>query len=125
MTFYLKVRIVDDMTKITIKNNLTDQIIAQGILGQDELQLEGNYYFSRENVDLNDTVELSDAYTCPIKKSTCDYYYLKDEKGEQMSRELCWIYERITNSLFKDIESKVGFYARDVGNGVAIVVENT
>jgi uncharacterized protein (DUF427 family) len=111
------------MTKITIKNNSTDQIIAQGVVGQDVVALEGNYYFNRDKADISDTLEESDAYTCPIKKSTCDYYFLKDEDGEKLNRELCWIYERITNSLFKAIEGKVGFYGHNTDNGANVTIE--
>jgi uncharacterized protein (DUF427 family) len=108
------------MTKLTILNNNNNNIIAQGILGTEVLEVEGYYYFPRSQVNLENTAKVEKAYFCPIKKSSCDYYYLKDENGNIMPREMCWIYEAVENTLFKQITGLVGFYARDMGNGVSL-----
>ena len=99
------------MTQITFKAN-NGQAIASGILGQDIVELEGYYYFSSDKVDLSDLVKQEKAYTCHIKNSTCDYYFVKDAAGNKVGREVAWIYPVITNSLFKSIEGKVGLYPR-------------
>jgi uncharacterized protein (DUF427 family) len=110
------------MTKITIVNNENQEKIAQGILGQDVLKVEGNYYFKADLVDFSNTVMEEDAYFCPIKQSKCDYYFLVDSKGLKQDREMCWIYEQINNTLFKNIQEMVGFYSRNIaGNGISIL----
>jgi uncharacterized protein (DUF427 family) len=76
------------------------------------MELEGNYYFVKESVKLDQMLKQESAYTCPIKKSTCDYYFVKNETGGKADRESAWIYEDVTNTLFKSIQRKVGFYAR-------------
>lgn len=109
-------------TQITITDS-SQNIIAQGILGFDVLKVEGNFYFSRQKVDLEGLSKKEKAYHCPIKNSDCDYYFLNDEQGKPMDTELCWIYDQIPNSLFKQLEHKVGFYSFDRGNGAIIKEE--
>lgn len=87
-------------------------VIAEGMLGESVQEAEGNYYIDREKVDFSKLTKKENAYFCPIKSSQADYYYLKDEHGEQGKQEACWIYEEISTPLFKNIEGKVGFYAR-------------
>lgn len=99
------------MTQITFTTN-SAQTVASGILGKEIIELEGYYYFSLDKVSLDNMVKQDKAYTCPIKQSTCDYYFIKDEMGNKVGREVAWIYPVITNSLFKSIEGKVGFYPR-------------
>ncbi len=112
------------MTKITITNNENNQKIAEGILGQNVVKVEGNYYFQPDLVDFSNTVMEEDAYYCPIKHSKCDYYFLVDSKGVKQDREMCWIYNEVSNPLFKNIAEMVGMYSQNVeGNGVSIVEE--
>jgi uncharacterized protein (DUF427 family) len=112
------------MTKVSIVNNQNNSIIAEGFLGGDVLEVEGYYYFLRSQVNLENTTKVEKAYFCPIKKSPCDYYFLKDENGSAMPREMCWIYETVENILFKQIIGMVGFYTRDMGNGVSLNISN-
>lgn len=107
------------MSKITIKNLNTGVIIAQGELGENVISMEGNYYFERSLVDLKNTTMKPKAYFCPIKQSSCDYYFLVDGNGLTNNREMAWIYPEISNTLFKRIAGMVGFYSRDVGNGIS------
>jgi len=111
------------MPNITVKNKATGAVIASSQLGKGVLSVEGNYYFSRENVDFAGLTKVSKAYHCPIKNSDCDYYYLSDQSGKKMDRELCWIYEEIDNSLFKQIAGKVGFYTTPPSNGSEVITE--
>ncbi|MEI6728867.1 MAG: DUF427 domain-containing protein [bacterium] len=107
-------------TQITIKDSTDQKIIAQGILGQDVLKVEGNFYFYGQKVDLQGLSKKEKAYHCPIKNSDCDYYFVNDDQGKPMETELCWIYSKIPNSLFKQLENMVGFYSFDRGNGAII-----
>ncbi len=90
----------------------TGEILADGILGQQVSQVEGNYYFERDCVALDTLVVKKKAYHCPIKKSDCDYYYVPDKNGKVQGREVAWIYEIIANPLFAQITGKVGMYKR-------------
>lgn len=103
------------MNNITIQTKSGEKI-ASGILGQDILALEGYYYFPITNVNFDLLTMKPAMYTCPIKKSTCDYYYVKDENGEAMGGEVAWIYEKINNNLFIKIEGMVGFYPKNTPN---------
>lgn len=87
-------------------------LIAEGVMGDTAQEMEGNYYIDRNKVDFSKLSKKEKAYHCPIKNSDADYYYLSDENGEQASEEACWIYENMINPTFKNIEGKVGFYAR-------------
>lgn len=112
------------MTKISIINQANQEIIASGTLGENILNLEGNYYFKPELVDFSNTVMEDEAYFCPVKRSGCDYFYLISADGTKSEREMCWIYDEISNSLFKQIAGLVGFYSKNVAkNGVSIVLE--
>lgn len=106
------------MTQIIIKIKGSEKVIAKGQLGTDIQSLEGNYYIKRELVDLKSANIQEKAYTCPIKKASCDYYFFKDESGQNFPREGCWIYDSIPNELFKSIEGWVGFYTRPPQNGL-------
>jgi uncharacterized protein (DUF427 family) len=99
------------MKQITYKTQ-DGKIIAQGILDTDVFMVEGNYYFDRSKVDFGHLIKKENAYFCPIKKSPCDYYFL-DTNPE---REIAWIYETVTNSVFQIIAGKVGFYPRSSTN---------
>jgi uncharacterized protein (DUF427 family) len=98
--------------KNIIISTKSGNIIAEGIVGENVLELEGNYYFDKAAVKLDQMLKQEAAYTCPIKKSTCDYYFVKNETGGKADRESAWIYEDVTNTLFKGIQGKVGFYSR-------------
>jgi len=103
------------MKNITISTK-DGQKIVSGNLGQDVLSLEGYYYFPKESVNFDLLTMKPSMYTCPIKNSTCDYYYVKDENGAVASNEVAWIYEKINNGLFSQIEGMVGFYPRSSTN---------
>lgn len=97
------------MKKITYKDQ-QGNVLAEGVFGESAQEAEGNYYIDRENVDFSHLSKKENAYFCPIKSSQADYYYLKDENGQQGKQEACWIYEEIAVPEFKRIEGKVGFY---------------
>ena len=112
------------MTKISIINQSNQEIIASGVLGESIINIEGNYYFKPELVDFSNTVMEDEAYFCSVKRSSCDYFYLISADGTKSEREMCWIYDEISNGLFKQIAGLVGFYSKDVArNGVNIVLE--
>jgi uncharacterized protein (DUF427 family) len=110
------------MSTIIIKTKDSGKVIAKGQLGTDIQSLEGNYYFKRDLVDLEGVSIEEKAYTCPIKKATCDYYFFKDQNGQNFPREACWIYDSIPNELFKSIEGWVGFYTRPPQNGLEVEI---
>jgi len=99
------------MTNITIQTK-TGQKIVSGKLGENIISLEGYYYFNKEDVNFDLLTMKKAMYTCPIKNSTCDYYYLKNENNQPLISEIAWVYEVINNSLYKAIEGKVGFYGK-------------
>ena len=103
------------MNNITIQTKSGEKITS-GILEQDILALEGYYYFPKENVNFDLLTMKPAMYTCPIKNSTCDYYYIKDNNSDAMGGEVAWIYEKINNSLFTQIEGTVGFYPKSTSN---------
>ena len=110
------------MSTITIKNTVTGKIIATGKLGSDVQNFEGNYYFKRDLVDLSEAEAEEKAYTCPIKRASCDYYFFKDQNRKNFSREACWIYGSIPNELYKSIEGWVGFYTKPSQNGLEVSI---
>jgi uncharacterized protein (DUF427 family) len=91
---------------IIIKSKLDDAIIAKS---DKAISLEGNYYFDKSEVNFELLTKKEAMYTCPIKRATCDYYYLTDD----VEHEIGWCYETVPNSLFEHITGKVGFYARE------------
>jgi uncharacterized protein (DUF427 family) len=93
------------MPSIIITSKESGQIIAESA---SPILLEGNYYFDKSEVNLEALNKKDQMYTCPIKKSTCDYYYLPEDD----SKEVAWCYESITNPDFTNIESKIGLYAK-------------
>lgn len=107
-----------DITKTTcIMKNITIQTkegkqIVSGALGQDIITAEGYYYFPKESVNFDLLTMKPAMYTCPIKQSTCDYYYVKDQNDDSVGSEIAWVYEKINNSLFSQIEGMVGFYPK-------------
>jgi uncharacterized protein (DUF427 family) len=86
------------------------------------IQVEGNYYFDRSLVDFSSLVmkDQGQQYTCPVKLGTLDYYNLVDGEGNVVVDELCWIYEKLDNTLFEQAQSKVAFYS----NKADILVED-
>lgn len=76
------------------------------------LKVEGNYYFDQSLIN-SDLLKMKDSggqYTCPIKQGTCDYYNLIDQNGQELINEVGWIYPKVNNSLFVEIEGKMAFY---------------
>lgn len=104
--------------KEIIYKNQDGKIIAEGTLNTDVFVVEGNYYFDRSKVDFDHLIKKENAYFCPIKKSSCDYYFL----DANPNREIAWIYEKVINSMFQIIAGKVGFYPRNSTNLELIIV---
>ena len=100
------------MKHYTVTDTRTNTVIATGTLGKDLQIVEGYYYFDRANINLDTLAKEVDAYTCPIKHSTCDYYYTTDSDGNAKGQEIGWIYEKINNSLFSSIEHQFGMYLK-------------
>ena len=98
------------MKKLTYKDQ-QGNIIAEAT-GKQIHEAEGNYYLDPETVKLDQLAMVPNSYHCPIKNSDADYYYLKDENGEPVGQEACWLYKSIPAEEFKHIEGKVGFYRR-------------
>ena len=93
------------MTKnIVIQDLKTQQILADGT----PTSLEGNYYFDKAEVSLDQLIKKDKMYHCPVKNADCDYYYLPSDP----TQEIAWCYESIPNPSFKIIEGKIGFYTR-------------
>jgi uncharacterized protein (DUF427 family) len=113
------------MTRITIKKIETGEIIAEGVVGDNSIEFEGNYYFDRSDVNLENSEIRENAYHCPTKLSDCDYYFLRNQAGKSYYKEFAWVYPKITNSLFAQIEGKIGFYPKGNSNsGVDVTIEN-
>ena len=101
---------------VTIKSKLDGSIIATS---DHSAHIEGNYYFDKSEVNFDLLTKKDDMYTCPIKRATCNYYYLASD----LNREIGWCYEKIASSLFENIAGKVGFYARE-NNLTKVIVQN-
>jgi uncharacterized protein (DUF427 family) len=104
---------------ITLKTP-SGQQLAQGELGKTVFSIEGNYYFDKSAVDFSHLKMKGNGqqYTCPIKRGTCDYYDLVNSSGNGEIDEIGWIYEKVANSLFSQVEGKIAFY-----NNKGLVVE--
>jgi len=100
------------MTQVTITNKQNNEIITEGILGQDIEIVEGYYYFDPSKVDLSGLTIKKAAYFCPVKNSKCDYYFVSDATGNPVGREIAWVYPEISNNLFSSIAGKIGFYSK-------------
>ncbi len=95
---------------ITIKSK--GQQIARGVVGNNVVSIEGNYYFDRSVVDFSRLKMKGEGqqYTYPIKKGTCDYYNLVDKDGLILIDEIGWIYEHLDNTQSSILEGKIAFY---------------
>jgi uncharacterized protein (DUF427 family) len=93
-----------------------EQLLAQGELGEQVLQVEGNYYFDKSCVRFEHLKMTGEGqnYTCPMKRGTCDYYDLVNENGEVVIPEVGWIYEVVGNGLFEPIAGRMAFYGGKV-----------
>jgi uncharacterized protein (DUF427 family) len=87
----------------TIKSLFDGSILASSTKA---IHLEGYTYFDKSEVNLDLLTKKDDMYTCPIKRATCDYYYLPQDPNQ----EICWCYETIPSSLFEHVAGKIGFY---------------
>jgi uncharacterized protein (DUF427 family) len=106
------------MSTIIINIKTTGKKIAIGELGKDVVKYENNYYFDKECVNLDNLDTKPKRYTCPLKRATCDYYYLQNSSSTQ---EIGWCYESIANKNLLYLAGKIGFYGR--GKDIEIIQE--
>ncbi len=97
---------LDDMSTINIKTKNND-LIASANLGEGVINFEGNYYFEPSKIDLSLLIRKENQYHCPIKNGDADYFYL-----EGSTREIGWVYNKVENDSFKNIQGWIAFYAR-------------
>lgn len=107
------------MTTIILQQKSTGKKIAMGILDITVLKVQKNYYFDEKDVNFDILIKKLKSYTCPIKRSVCDYYYLKSD----LSQEVGWCYENILNSTFKNLNGKIGFFG--IGKDLELIEEST
>jgi uncharacterized protein (DUF427 family) len=91
------------MSNTTIKSTLDGTIIASS---DKAISFEGYIYFDKSEVNMDILTKKTAMYTCPIKRATCDYYYLESNPDQ----EIGWCYETIPSSLYGHIAGKIGFY---------------
>lgn len=105
------------MKQITINHGT--KILAQGT--EEDMKsgkiifVEGNYYFDKSLINF-EHLQMhgkGQQYFCPIKQSSCDYYNIV-ENNQIIETDVSWIYETITNGMFKDIAGKMAFYSNKV-----------
>jgi uncharacterized protein (DUF427 family) len=84
----------------------TDLDIKEGRV----VKVENNFYLDSTLVDMTNLTVKGEGknYTCPIKKGTCDYYSFDD--GKEQIDELAWIYPKVDNTLYSEIDGKVAFW---------------
>ncbi len=107
------------MFTIILQQKSTGKKIAMGVLDQSVWKIEKNYYFDESGVNLDILSKKLKTYTCPIKRSVCDYYYLKSD----LSQEIGWCYENILHPSFKKLNGKIGFFG--LGRDLEIIEEPT
>jgi uncharacterized protein (DUF427 family) len=90
-------------TNSIIKSIKDGTVIASSI---NATSFEGYVYFNKSEVNLDLLTKKDSMYTCPIKKASCDYYYLESSPNQ----EICWCYESIPSKSYEPIEGKIGFY---------------
>lgn len=95
---------------ITIKAKTADEaIIAQADQNQGVIELEGNWYFDRDRVNMSNLVITDRTYVCPYK-GTC--YWLDFVSDEVNAKNIGWVYEEPMTG-YESIKGRIAFYARE------------
>lgn len=113
------------MSKVTIKTTDPqtgeEMIIAEGVIGQDLIEAEGNYYFMPDALPSHELLKKTErTYTCPYK-GLCYYYDLMNEQGDVVKTDATWVYDTPSDG-WEMIGGKYGFYAYDQ-NGILVEVD--
>lgn len=110
------------LTFIYKNSELGDVVLAEGVLGENIIDADGNYYVSKEIMQNLDRLQVDkDAYTCPYK-GHCDYYDLYDEQGNLVKKMATWSYPK-PNPGWEHISERFGFPQSSGMNEIEIVVE--
>ncbi|BCX14259.1 MAG: hypothetical protein KatS3mg085_791 [Candidatus Dojkabacteria bacterium] len=94
-------------------------LVASGILGEDIIQADGNYYVSPSALkfDKNFLEVEEKAYVCPYK-GVCDYYnFVNDNKV--VKKMLTWVYNEPKEG-WEQIKGKFGFPGHSGMNDIEI-----
>lgn len=99
-----------------IKRRDTGEAIASGELGQTVRMFEGHWYFAPETVNMEYLKVSELTYTCSYK-GNC--YWIDLEMPDLRIENFAWVY-RDPKPNFGFIKDRIGFYARDTDQTVAV-----
>ncbi len=93
------------MATIIVKDITRNEIVAQGDLKSDVIELEGAFYFEPQRVAANNMVITERTYTCPYK-GVCQWIDLQTPDG--VVRDVGWIYSQ-PRAGYEYLQDKLGF----------------
>lgn len=97
--------------QIIVRDAQSGDVLAQAILEQDVIELEGCYYFKREHVSMDRVKISARTYTCPYK-GVCFWIDLKTDDTNTIEN-IGFSYTD-TKADYNYINSRIGFYGRSM-----------
>ncbi|RMG71323.1 MAG: DUF427 domain-containing protein, partial [Chloroflexi bacterium] len=94
--------------KVIIRDRQTDEILAEGVLDQDVIVLEGTYYFDPRCVRLDKLTRTARTYTCPYKGVS---FWIDLDTEDGRIENVAWVYEDVKQG-YEHIRGHIGFYMR-------------
>lgn len=107
---------------LIITDRATGAIIASGRENDTALELEGNWYFAPEAVNMDYLVITDRTYVCPYKGMCC---WIDLVSNGHHTRNVAWVYQDPKPG-YEFIKDRIGFYARSTsGTAAARVADET
>lgn len=107
------------MSNFVVKERQSGRGIAHGnTADHSAVKLEGNWYFTPENVDMTHLRITNRTYTCPYK-GVCFWVDLETPEGTK-AQNVGWVYNDPKRG-YEMIKDKIGFYARDTSGTISVV----
>lgn len=93
-------------TVVTIKDAIRSEILAQGVLDEEVIMLEGYYYFAPEKVNMQHLLVSDRVYVCPYKGNA---YWIDLQGINANVRNVAWVYPEPKTG-YERIAGRIGFY---------------
>jgi uncharacterized protein (DUF427 family) len=94
--------------KLIVKDSAAATIIASGIIGENALIHEDNWYFQPGSVQMDALIISDRTYNCPYK-GICHWIDLKTSRTR--AQNVGWVY-RDPKPGYEQIKGMIGFYAK-------------
>jgi uncharacterized protein (DUF427 family) len=93
---------------VIIREARSGTVLAQGNMGSELVEYEGNLYFQPEAVNQAALRVSERTYTCPYK-GTCNWVDYQGADGSEV-RDVAWVYPKVKPG-HEVIRGRFGFYA--------------